>query len=72
MNLDEVEERLAPSRKGGTKLRIFPGDGDHRHGTENGYNNLGCTCPECTEAHRQRRVSQMNRKRAKLQDPPTY
>lgn len=29
---------------------ITPGDGDPRHGTANGYNNLGCRCPECTEA----------------------
>ena len=29
-----------------------PGDGDPRHGTENGYNNLHCRCPECREAWR--------------------
>jgi len=72
MTLDEVEERLAPSRKGGTKLRIFPGDGDHRHGTENGYSNLGCHCPECREAHRLHYKEQRDRNRAEFQDPPTY
>ena len=30
---------------------ITPGDGDDRHGTDNGYDNLSCRCPECTEAH---------------------
>lgn len=29
------------------KPTIYPGDGDHRHGTENGYNNLGCRCEDC-------------------------
>jgi hypothetical protein len=28
------------------------GDGDPRHGTRNGYDNLGCHCPACTEAFR--------------------
>lgn len=27
-------------------------DDDPRHGTPNGYNNLGCRCPECREAQR--------------------
>lgn len=30
--------------------KIVEGDGDHRHGTANGYNNLKCRCPECTSA----------------------
>lgn len=25
---------------------------DERHGTENGYQNYRCRCPECTNAHR--------------------
>ena len=29
---------------------ITPGDGDPRHGTHNGYGNLGCRCPECRKA----------------------
>lgn len=32
------------------KRTIQPGDGDPRHGTSNGYNNLKCRCPECTTA----------------------
>ena len=31
---------------------IRPGDGDARHGTVNGYGNLGCRCDDCREAHR--------------------
>lgn len=31
--------------------KIFPGDGDPRHGTANGYSNLGCRCAPCTHAH---------------------
>jgi hypothetical protein len=34
------------------RARIFPGDGDHRHGTANGYSNLMCRCDLCTEANR--------------------
>ncbi len=34
----------APGKKG-----IPPGD--HRHGTGNGYINLGCRCDECREAY---------------------
>lgn len=29
---------------------IQPGDGDPRHGTANGYNNLGCHCEPCKAA----------------------
>ena len=32
--------------------KIHEGDGDPRHGTQNGYGNLGCRCGECREAHR--------------------
>jgi len=30
--------------------RIQPGDGDPRHGTANGYANLGCRCDACRDA----------------------
>lgn len=30
-----------------TRTRIQLGDGDPRHGTRNGYNNLGCRCDPC-------------------------
>lgn len=30
-----------------TQARIHPGDGDERHGTLNGYSNLGCCCDDC-------------------------
>jgi hypothetical protein len=33
-----------------TRTRITEGDGDPRHGTVNGYNNLRCRCPHCTKA----------------------
>lgn len=29
---------------------IEPGDGDRRHGTTNGYKNLGCRCADCRRA----------------------
>lgn len=47
--------RQHPDRAGAGDLvraSIVPGDGDPRHGTLNGYGNLGCHCPGCTEAHR--------------------
>jgi hypothetical protein len=27
-------------------------DGDHRHGTRNGFDNFGCRCKACVEAKR--------------------
>lgn len=33
-----------------TQHRITAGDGDHRHATINGYQNLKCRCPECRAA----------------------
>jgi hypothetical protein len=35
------------------KPRIFPGDGDPRHGTPNGYINLFCDCDLCMQANTQ-------------------
>jgi hypothetical protein len=32
------------------RTTITPGDGDPRHGTANGYHNLGCHSPCCREA----------------------
>jgi hypothetical protein len=29
------------------KPTIYPDDGDQRHGTSNGYVNLGCRCDLC-------------------------
>src|SRR5256885_704702 len=37
---------------------------DPRHGTTNGYGNLGCRCTPCTEAHRQNHAAYMARVRA--------
>lgn len=31
--------------------RIYPGDGDPRHGTYNGYHNLRCWCDDCRKAN---------------------
>ena len=40
---------------GGPSIRpldiIRPGDGDPRHGTQNGYVNLLCKCAACKGAH---------------------
>lgn len=33
-----------------TRSRIFDGDGDDRHGTQNGYSNLSCRCQLCRDA----------------------
>jgi hypothetical protein len=43
-----------------TRARIQPGDGDPRHGTTNGYNNLKCRCTACRAAWA-RRVAQRRR-----------
>lgn len=44
---------------------IEPGDGDARHGSPNGYGNLGCRCLACTTAHtedcRDQKASRMAR-----------
>jgi ribosomal protein L37AE/L43A len=39
------------SRRAMRRGRITPGDGDPRHGTTNGYGNLGCRCASCREAN---------------------
>ena len=33
-----------------SRARIQAGDGDPRHGTSNGYNNLRCRCEPCRDA----------------------
>lgn len=33
------------------RARIAPGDGNPRHGTDNGYRNLGCRCDRCRAAN---------------------
>ena len=33
------------------RATIHEGDGDSRHGTENGYTNLRCRCELCRQAH---------------------
>ncbi len=33
-----------------TRPTITEGDGDPRHGTDNGYDNLRCRCPACRAA----------------------
>lgn len=38
-------------------------DDDPRHGTSNGYGNLGCRCPACREAHRVKHSDYMRRVR---------
>jgi hypothetical protein len=57
VDLDEVERRLnkplkVPATNSYTRRRIFPGDGDRRHGTHNGYDNLKCRCDLCCVAER--------------------
>ena len=47
-----------------TQARIYPGDGDPRHGTLNGYNHLTCRCDDCRTAPRQ---YQRGRRRADAQ-----
>ena len=54
--------RATPSGRCGCqreRCRLEPED--HRHGTVNGYSNLGCGCPPCRAAHsvicRERRIA---------------
>lgn len=42
---------------------IRPGDGDPRHGTTNGYNNLLCKCADCKAAHASYRRELRQRRR---------
>lgn len=39
-------------------------DDDPRHGTVNGYANLGCRCDSCRRAHADNHAAYMRRKRA--------
>jgi hypothetical protein len=55
MTLDEIEALLNKRRNPEhhpARRRMVPGDGDPRHGTVNGYDNLKCRCPLCREAWR--------------------
>jgi hypothetical protein len=45
---------------------ISPNDGDPRHGTANGYGNLGCRCPRCQEAHAAYHLVQQHERRGSL------
>jgi hypothetical protein len=70
MPVEESDERRTArdpqstrEQRGGamaTRARIQPGDGDPRHGTTNGYNNLKCRCTACRAAWA-RRVAQRRR-----------
>ncbi len=40
------------------------GPEDPRHGTTNGYGNLGCRCERCRAAHRERHAGYIARVRA--------
>lgn len=51
--------------------RIVPDDGDPRHGTTNGYRNLGCRCDACRAANAARQLAYMRahpEQRAKQRD----
>jgi len=77
MNLDEVEtlmslvKRVRNSRKGQTRRRIVPGDGDHRHGTTNGYGNLGCRCELCCAANTKNHAEWVQRSGYRPLNPET-
>lgn len=45
---------------------IRAGDGDERHGTENGYNNHGCRCSRCRAAHSKITLEYRRRRAARL------
>jgi hypothetical protein len=45
--------------------------GDPRHGTTNGYNNLGCHCPACRTAWAAERKSQQAKRAARLALDPS-
>lgn len=45
-------------------------DGDPRHGTKNGYQNLGCRCADCREANRLHHQADRAAMRARAADIP--
>jgi hypothetical protein len=47
-----------------TRSRIVPGDGDPRHGTANGYANLGCRGPDCRRANAEAAAAQRAARKA--------
>jgi hypothetical protein len=44
---------------------MLPAASDPRHGTLNGYRNLGCRCPRCTDANRSATADYKRRSRAR-------
>jgi len=40
------------------------GPDDPRHGTTNGYGNLGCRCERCRQANRENHLAYMHKQRA--------
>jgi hypothetical protein len=44
-------------------MSIEAGDGDRRHGTENGYVNLHCRCEQCKAAHAAHKANVLNPRR---------
>ncbi len=56
---------------------IVADDGDHRHGTVNGFTNLSCRCRPCTVAHaadnkERRRRRQVAKRRGQYMLPKKY
>lgn len=49
------------------RSRIYPGDGDPRHGTPNGYRNLGCHCDDCKAANAKEQHRYMHADPVRLQ-----
>jgi hypothetical protein len=51
-----------------TVINKIPDPNDPRHGTSNGYSNLGCRCPDCTQAWREYHYKWMRAKPYRLRD----
>lgn len=45
------------------RSRIYPGDGDARHGTTNGYFNLRCRCADCRASFSSRKGEEAARRK---------
>jgi hypothetical protein len=48
-------------RREANRLAFYANPDDERHGTPNGYNNLGCRCTPCTAANTEYHLAYMRR-----------
>lgn len=69
-DVDTYDQGRRPAAAAAVVMRDNPED--PRHGTKNGYGNLGCRCPRCTEATRIAQAEQVARPRQLAPGDPRH